>query len=160
MVFESLSKILGVRKKPDPREALGLLEAVPAEEGEQSGAPYELYTLLEDEKIPRELWPYILGYIVRDTKLTYFTPSDEKYLFWKSEAIATRIEMTLNSLTDPPDRYPSLKDYTKDVMANQLLAQNLRVLMLAVIRRSTLGFERRLQATKHYYVGYAPSTGR
>ena len=116
--------------------------------------PFDLYTLLEDEKIGRELWPYVLGFAARDTKLTYFTERDEEYLFWKIEAIATRIEMALNSETPTPDRFPSLEDYLKVVHGNQLLAQNLRIWMLAVARRSWLGFERLLESRREYVIGY------
>jgi len=143
-----------VREKPDPRELLGLVGAVEGQ-GQQGGAPpFDLYTLLEDEKVPRELWPYILGFVARDTKLTYFTERDEEYLFWKIEALATRIEVALNSQTPSPDRFPSLDDYVRLVHANQLLAQNLRVLMLASVRRSMYGFERQMQAMRRYVVSY------
>ncbi len=152
--MEFIRRMLGTREKPDPRELLGLVEAVEAGQQQGGAPPFDLYTLLEDEKIGRELWPYILGFVARDTKLTYFTERDEQYLFWKIEAIATRLEAALNSQTPPPDRFPSVGDYVKLVYANQLLAQNLRVLMLAVVRRSTLGFERRLQAMRHYVVSY------
>ena len=154
--MEFVRRLVGAREKPDPRELLGLVEAAAVSEAQNGGGapPFDLYTLLEDEKVGRELWPYILGFVARDTKLTYFTERDEAYLFWKIEAIATRIEIALNSQTPPPDRFPSLEDYVKLVHANQLLAQNLRVLMLAAVRRSTRGFERRLQAMRHFVVSY------
>ena len=149
-----MGRLAGVREKPDPRELLGLVGAVEGQ-GQQGGAPpFDLYTLLEDEKVPRELWPYILGFVARDTKLTYFTERDEEYLFWKIEALATRIEVALNSQTPSPDRFPSLDDYVRLVHANQLLAQNLRVLMLASVRRSMYGFERQMQAMRRYVVSY------
>ncbi len=150
MVLEFIRRLTGAREKPDPRELVGLLESVASQQDSGGAPPFDLYTLLEDEKVGRELWPYILGFIARDTKLTYFTEKDEEYLFWKIEAIATRIEMALNSQVPPPERFPTLRDYVKLVHANQLLAQNLRILMLAAVRRSTLGFERRLQAMRHY----------
>jgi len=150
MVLDFVRRLTGAREKPDPRELLGLLESIDSRGHDGGAPPFDLYTLLEDEKIGRELWPYILGFVARDTKLTYFTEKDEEYLFWKIEALATRIEAALNSQTPSPDRFPSLGDYVKLIHANQLLAQNLRVLMLATVRRSTLGFERRLQAMRHY----------
>jgi len=155
MVLEFLRKLTGAREKPDPRELLGLLPSMVLQDQEASSSvPYELYTLLEDEKIGRELWPYVLGFAARDTKLTYFTEKDEEYLFWKIEAIATRIEIALNSETPTPDRFPTLEDYVKLVNAKQLLAQNLRVWMLAVARRSWLGFERLLESRREFIIGY------
>ena len=75
-----LRRLVGIREKPDPRELLGLVQAVESS-GEQQGSSlgFDLYTLLEDEKIPRELWPFILGFVARDTKLTYFTREDEEF---------------------------------------------------------------------------------
>ena len=155
MVLEYVKRLLGAREKPDPRELLGLLQGGGVVEQDQGGSvPFDLYTLLEDEKISRELWPYVLGFATRDTKLTYFTEKDERYLFWKIEALATRIGMALNAQTPPPERFPSLEDYVKLTNANQLLVENLKIWMLAVARRSTLGFERRLQAMRHYVVSY------
>ncbi|BAA79807.2 hypothetical protein ASQ66_gp09 [Aeropyrum pernix spindle-shaped virus 1] len=155
MVLEYVRRLVGAREKPDPRELLGLVEAVDAGQQQGGAPPFDLYTLLEDEKVGRELWPYILGFVARDTKLTYFTERDEEYLFWKIEAIATKIEMALNSQTPPPDRFPRVEDYVKVVEAQRLLADNLRVLMLAAVRRSTLGFERRLQAMRHFVFSYS-----
>ncbi len=59
--------------------------------------------------------------MARDTKLTYFTERDEEYLFWKIEAIATKIEMALNSQTPPPERFARVEDYIKVVEARRLL---------------------------------------
>ncbi|MEB3755390.1 MAG: hypothetical protein GSR79_00800 [Desulfurococcales archaeon] len=111
MVLEYVKRLLGVRAKPDPRELLGLLHG---------DVPFDLYTLLEDEKISRELWPYVLGFAARDTKLTYFTEKDERYLFWKIEGLATRIGLALNAQTPLPERFSSLEDYVKHMNANQL----------------------------------------
>lgn len=153
-MLEFLRRMVGAREKPRLEELAGLVEAVREGEGQGGGLPFDLYTLLEDEKIGRELWPFILGFIVRDTKLTYFTEKDLEFLFWKIESIATRIEIALNSQVPPPERFPSLEDYVKLVHANNLLAQNLRVLMLAAVKRSTFGFERRLQSMRHYVFSY------
>ena len=158
MVLGFLRRLSGAREKPSPLEALGMLPYASAVDQQGGGGPLDLYTLLEDEKIGRELWALILGFVARDTKLTYFTPEDEEYLFWKIEALATRIEAALNSQAPPPDRFPTIEDYVKTVEAQRLLAENLRVYMLAVVRRSFMGFERRLQATRQYII--SPGHGR
>ncbi|BAN89919.1 hypothetical protein [Aeropyrum camini] len=120
-MLEFVRRLTGAREKPDPRELLGLLPFAGEAGGEGGGPPLDLYTLLEDEKVGRELWPYILGFVARDTKLTYFTERDEEYLFWKIEAIATKIEMALNSQTPPPERFARVEDYIKVVEARRLL---------------------------------------
>jgi len=158
VVLGFLKRLSGAREKPSPLEAAGLLPYASTMDQASGGGPMDLYTLLEDEKIGRELWALILGFVVRDTKLTYFTSEDEEYLFWKIEAITTKIEAALNSQTPPPDRFPTIEDYVKTVEAQRLLADNLRVYMLAVVRRSFMGFERRLQATRQYII--SPGGGR
>ena len=159
MVLDWLRRLAGVREKPDPRELLGLVGAVEGQ-GQQGGAPpFDLYTLLEDEKIPRELWPLVLGFIVRDVKLTYFEPRDIEYLFWKIEAHVARLRMMFSSVAPHPSRFASVEEYVRATESLRLLPDNLRVMMMAAVRRSTLGFERRLQAMRHFVVSYG-SGGR
>lgn len=160
-MFEILKHALGVREKGSPLEQLGLIEKASsiAESLEQGGAPYDLYTILEDEKIPFELKMLMLGFLARDMKLTYLERKDIDYLFWKGEEVATLIEVFLNSIVPPPSRFPSLYDYAKTVNLYQILPHNLRALILAAIKRSTYGFERRLQSTRHYYFGYGAPGG-
>lgn len=159
-MLEWLRRLVGAREKPDPRELLGLVEASMASPEQPSVPNFDLYTLLEDEKIGREIWPYILAFVARDMKLTYFDRKDEEYLFWKIEALGTWIEMALNSETPSPDSFPSLRDYVRVVNAQRLLAENLKLYMLAVARRSTHGFERLLQTRRHFVVSYGGGGGR
>ena len=156
MVLEFVRRLTGAQERPRPEEQLVLssLAQNPALMQEPGSVPFDLYTLLEDEKIGRELWSLVLAFAARDMKLTFFDERDEEYLFWKIESLATRIGMALNAQTPHPDRYPRLEDYVKTVESTQLLVENLRLWMLAVARRSRFGFERRLQATRHIVLGY------
>lgn len=57
------------------------------EQDQGGSALFDLYTLLEDVKISKELWHHVLGFTVRHTKLTYFTGKDDKYLFRKIKSL-------------------------------------------------------------------------
>ena len=156
MVLEFVRRLTGARERPRPEEQLILssLAQNPVVLQDSGGVPFDLYTLLEDEKIGRELWGLILAFASRDMKLSFFDERDEEYLFWKIESLATRIGMAINAMTPHPDRYPKLEDYVKTVESSQLLVENLKLWMLAVARRSRFGFERRLQATRHIVMSY------
>ncbi|HID41020.1 MAG TPA: hypothetical protein EYP33_02560 [Pyrodictium sp.] len=143
-----LEKLFG-RRAPPLSEAEA---AVAASALAQSYPSMDLYTLLEDERISRELWAYVLSFATRDMKLTYFSDSDIRWLFYRTEALATWIEIALNSLQPPPSHYSTLEDYASEVYAKQLLADNLRLWMYAVARRSYKGFERLMLARRHVIV--------
>ena len=73
---------------------------------------------------------------------------------WKIKALATRIEIALNSEIPTPDRFLSLEDHLKAVHGDEPLAQNLRIWMLAVTRKRKLSFERLLQSRREYVISY------
>lgn len=154
-MLEYVKRLVGAAEKPRPEEHLILssLAQNPAVV-DSGGAPFDLYTLLEDERIQRELWPYVLAFATRDMKLTFFDEKDEEYIFWKIKALSTRIGMALNTITPSPERFPKLEDYVKVEESKQLLIENLELWMLAVARRSRYGFERRLQATRHIMLSW------
>ena len=113
----------------------------------------DLYMLLEEEKIPRELWPYILAFMTRSMKLTYFDDRDTEYMTWKIIAQATRIQMVVDNLVPPPEYFPSLEDYRRYVESMMMIPRNLEAFMLAVLKRSYHGFERSLEASRYFYMG-------
>ncbi len=150
-MLDFLSKMLGVRKEPtgvSPELASAALQFA------QSGPslPGDLYTLLEDERISRELWGYVLAFATRDMALSYLSETDMRWLFWKTESLATQIELALNSSISRPLRYGALDDFVKESHAKQLLAENLRIWMYARARRSYKGFERVMQTRKSVLV--------
>jgi len=152
-VFDWIRRMAGVSRRATPQELLGLAEK--AVEGESSSAGRgDLYYLLEEEKIPRELWPWILAYVTRSSKLTYLDDKDIEYLRWKIMAHAARIQLEIDNILPPPDLFPSLDDYRKHVGSLRLLPVNLEKLMLFIVKRAYHGFERRLESTRTYYVGY------
>jgi len=152
-VLEWIRNLVGASRKETPQELLGLAQA--AIQGEGSGGSGDLYYLLEEEKIPRELWPWILAYVTRTSKLTYLDDRDIEYLKWKISAHVARVQLEIDNILPPPEMFPSLEDYRKFVGSVRLLPVNLEQLMLFIVKRSYHGFERKLQASRTLYVGYA-----
>ena len=150
-MLDYLRRLLGVRKEEEPGlppELLG--QVVPP--ALAPGSVEDLYTLLEDERINRELWGYVLAFATRDMALTYLSESDTRWVFWKTESLATQIELALNSLLARPLRYATLGDFVKESHAKQLLSDNLRIWMYARARRAYKGFERIMETRKNVVV--------
>ena len=141
----------GVHRKPEPLELTGLLEKA-VENEVQPGGRGELYYYLEEEKIPRELWPYILGFMTRTAKLTYLDDREVRYWRWKVVAHAARIQLSIDNLMPKPEQFPTLADYRRAVDALRHLPANLEYFMWATVKRAYHGFERKMEASRYFYV--------
>ena len=144
MVLELLRRFANVKERRTPEEEVLEQLGLAKEEGEPPVVEHDLYTLLEDERIGHELWPYVLAFATRDMKLTNFDDYDEKYLFWKSHSLATQIGMAINAAPPSPRKFARVEDYVKYSYGVQLLVENLQIWMYAVAKRAHYGFERRM----------------
>lgn len=154
MFGDWIHRLTGTSRKETPQEELFGLANKFIENDTGGGLKSNLYYLLEEEKIPREVWPWVLAYITRSAKLTNLDDKDIEYLRWKIMAHVARIQLEIDNILPKPEYFPSLEDYRKYISALRLLPHNLEQFMLFVIKRSHLGFERRLQATRTVYIGY------
>ena len=154
-MLDWLRRLAGATRKETPQELLGLASSAIKNESGGYGYRSDLYYLLEEEKVPRELWPWILAYVTRTAKLTYLDEKEIRFLRWKIIAHEARIMMAIDNQLPPPEYFPSLDDYRRYVDSMRMLPGQLMQYMLFTMKRSYLGFERRLQASRTLYVGYA-----
>ena len=152
-VFGWIRRLAGVREKPSPQELLGITEKALEKEMQSGVGRTDFYYLLEEEKVPRELWPLVLGFMTRSVKLTYFDDREIRYLRWRVIAHSGRIQLAVDNMLPRPSQYASLADYRRVVDAMRSLPFNLEVFMLAVLKRSYQGFERKLEASRYLYLG-------
>lgn len=139
MVFPSLKRLLGIKeKKFDIKEKL--LGGEDEEEPVDARSEIDYYTVLEDEKLPPELIPEIIGFLSRDLKLSYLEQRDMEYLFWRGIALKKRIFMALDHRMPKPERFRHAEDYARYVEASMNLVDNLDIIFLANVKRARYGF--------------------